>query len=112
MTLEEARTLVGVAGTVTTVTAHALGLTSYDPKAIHGATLTLDQVQTACTELIEMPREQRAALPFMHPGRVDVIGAGALVWRRITERMQATGRISAQVTSEHDILDGIAWGLA
>ncbi|GAB3245112.1 Ppx/GppA phosphatase family protein [Kineosporia babensis] len=110
--LEEARTLVGVAGTITTVTAHALGLSEYDPKAIHGATLTLDQVQAACTELLEMPREQRAALPYMHPGRVDVIGAGALVWRRITERMQATGMVTKQVTSEHDILDGMAWGLA
>ncbi|GAB6900813.1 Ppx/GppA phosphatase family protein [Kineosporia succinea] len=110
--LEEARTLVGVAGSITTVTAHALGLSSYDPKAIHGAELTLDQVERACTELIEMPRAQRAELPFMHPGRVDVIGAGALVWRRIVERMGATGRISTQVTSEHDILDGMAWGLA
>ncbi|MBT0770526.1 Ppx/GppA family phosphatase [Kineosporia sp. J2-2] len=110
--LEQARTLVGVAGSITTVTAHALGLDGYDPARIHGATLTLDQVVAACTELIEMPREQRAALPYMHPGRVDVIGAGALVWRRITERMGATGRLTSQVTSEHDILDGMAWGLA
>ncbi len=110
--LEQARTLVGVAGTITTVTAHALGLSSYDPKALHGATLSLDQASRACTELIEMPRSERAKLPFMHPGRVDVIGAGALVWRRIIERMDATGRISAQVTSEHDILDGMAFGLA
>ncbi|GLY28672.1 Ppx/GppA phosphatase family protein [Kineosporia sp. NBRC 101731] len=110
--LEDARTLVGVAGSITTVTAHALGLPAYDPAAIHGATLSLDQVEKACTELIEMPREQRAQLPFMHPGRVDVIGAGALVWRRIVERMGATGRIGQQVTSEHDILDGMAWGLA
>jgi exopolyphosphatase / guanosine-5'-triphosphate,3'-diphosphate pyrophosphatase len=110
--LEQARTLVGVAGTITTVTAHALGLSSYDPAAIHGATLTLDQVHRACTELIEMPRPERAALPYMHPGRVDVIGAGALIWRRITERMDATGQVTKQVTSEHDILDGMAWGLA
>ena len=110
--LEQARTLVGVAGTITTVTAHALGLKEYDPKAIHGAQLSLDQVRAACTELLEMPRSQRAALPYMHPGRVDVIGAGALIWRRITERMDATGRITTQVTSEHDILDGMAWGLA
>jgi len=110
--LEEARTLVGVAGTITTVTAHALGLQAYDPAALHGATLSLGQVQAACTELIEMPREQRAALPYMHPGRVDVIAAGALVWRRIAERMEATGRVSQQITSEHDILDGMAWGLA
>jgi exopolyphosphatase/guanosine-5'-triphosphate,3'-diphosphate pyrophosphatase len=110
--LEQARTLVGVAGTITTVTAHALGLSSYDPKVLHGARLTLDQASRACTELIEMPRSERAKLPFMHPGRVDVIGAGALIWRRIIERMDATGRIGAQVTSEHDILDGMAFGLA
>lgn len=110
--LEEARTLVGVAGSITTVTAHALGLDAYDPAALHGATLSLSQVQAACTELIEMPRQQRAALPYMHPGRVDVIAAGALVWRRIAERMEATGRVSKQITSEHDILDGMAWGLA
>jgi exopolyphosphatase/guanosine-5'-triphosphate,3'-diphosphate pyrophosphatase len=110
--LEQARTLVGVAGTITTVTAHALGLSSYDPEALHGATLSLNQASRACTELIEMSRSERAKLPFMHPGRVDVIGAGALVWRRIIERMDATGRIGAQVTSEHDILDGMAFGLA
>lgn len=110
--LESARTLVGVAGSITTVTAHALGLSSYDPEAIHGAELSLDQVHRACTELLEMPRARRAELPYMHPGRVDVIGAGALVWRRIAERMEATGVIGKAVTSERDILDGMAWTLA
>ncbi len=46
----------------------------------------------------------------MHPGRVDVIGAGALVWRRILQRLARSERaaITAAISSEHDILDGIA----
>jgi exopolyphosphatase / guanosine-5'-triphosphate,3'-diphosphate pyrophosphatase len=105
------RTLVGVAGSVTTVTAHALGLPGYDRKAIHGAVLGVDQVLAACDDLIAMPRAARAALPYMHPGRVDVIGAGALVWRRIVERTAALAPITGTVTSEHDILDGICLSL-
>jgi exopolyphosphatase / guanosine-5'-triphosphate,3'-diphosphate pyrophosphatase len=106
-----ARTLVGVAGTVTTITAHALRLPAYDPVAIHGATLDVDRVLAACDELIQMSRSARAALPFMHPGRVDVIGAGALIWRRVVERVAEVAPITGTVTSEHDILDGICWSL-
>jgi exopolyphosphatase/guanosine-5'-triphosphate,3'-diphosphate pyrophosphatase len=107
-----ARTLVGVAGTVTTITAHALGLEKYDSEAIHGATLPVDRVLAACDELIAMPRAERAALGFMHPGRVDVIGAGALIWRRLVERVSALAPVTEVVASEHDILDGIAWSMA
>jgi exopolyphosphatase/guanosine-5'-triphosphate,3'-diphosphate pyrophosphatase len=107
-----ARSLVGVAGTVTTITAHALGLPGYDPVAIHGSTLPIDQVLAACDDLIAMPRSARAALPFMHPGRVDVIGAGSLIWRQVVQRVAAVAPITATVTSEHDILDGICWTLA
>jgi len=106
-----ARTLVGVAGTVTTITAHVLGLAAYDPVAIHGATLDVDQVVAACDELIAMPRAERAALPYMHPGRVDVIGAGALIWRQVVQRVAQVAPVTTVVTSEHDILDGICWGL-
>ncbi|MEJ5915146.1 Ppx/GppA phosphatase family protein [Pseudokineococcus sp. 1T1Z-3] len=105
-------TLVGVAGTVTTITAHALGLPRYDGAAIHATALPTADVLAACRELLAMPREQRAALPFMHPGRVDVIGAGALVWERVVERVAAAADVRAVVTSEHDILDGIALSLA
>jgi exopolyphosphatase/guanosine-5'-triphosphate,3'-diphosphate pyrophosphatase len=105
--LGKARTLVGLAGSVTTVTAHALGLPGYQPERIHRAVLPADAVVAACTSLLELPREARAALPFMHPGRVDVIGAGALIWRRIVDRVG----LPEVVTSEHDILDGIAWSL-
>jgi len=112
--LERATAVVGVAGSVTTITAHALRLPEYSPAAIHGAELDLDTVQKACTELLEMTREERAALPFMHPGRVDVIGAGGLVWRRVLQRMAdvTAGRITTAVASEHDILDGIALSIS
>lgn len=101
-------TLVGVAGSVTTITAHALALTSYQPEKIHLSHLPAAAIMAACTSLLSMPRAQRAALPFMHPGRVDVIGAGALVWATILERMQRDAGVTQVVTSEHDILDGIA----
>jgi exopolyphosphatase/guanosine-5'-triphosphate,3'-diphosphate pyrophosphatase len=110
-------TLVGVAGSVTTVTAHALRLTRYDPARIHGAALPVEEVLAACRDLLERTREERAVLPFMHPGRVDVIGAGALVWSDVITRVRADvgaagGRLTHVVTSEHDILDGIALSAA
>ncbi len=110
--LARARTLVGVAGTVTTITAHALGLPAYDPVALHGSTMDVGRVLAACDDLIAMPTAARAALPFMHPGRVDVIGAGALIWRRVVERVAKVAPVTDVVTSEHDILDGICWSLA
>jgi len=110
-------TLVGVAGSVTTVTAHALRLTRYDPARIHGAVLPVEEVLAACRDLLARTREERAVLPFMHPGRVDVIGAGALVWSDVITRVRAEvaaagGNLTHVVTSEHDILDGIALSAA
>lgn len=115
--LGSVRSVIGVAGSVTTVTAHALGLDSYRPDAIHGAVLGIDETLERSTELLHMTREERAALPFMHPGRVDVIGAGALVWRTVLERVREEvradgGELATVVTSEHDILDGIALSIA
>ena len=104
--------LVGVAGSVTTITAHALKLTAYDPEKIHLSQLPADQIIDACTSLLSMTRAERAALGFMHEGRVDVIGAGALVWRTIVQRLQRDVDITSVVTSEHDILDGIALSIA
>ena len=104
--------LVGLAGSVTTVTALALGLMTYDPEKIHLSRLPPVQIIDACTSLLMMTRAQRAALGFMHPGRVDVIGAGALVWRTIVQRLQRDAGITRVVTSEHDILDGIALSIA
>ncbi|PZS20466.1 MAG: exopolyphosphatase [Pseudonocardiales bacterium] len=100
-------TFVGVSGTVTTLAAIALRLDRYDAAAIHGATLSAPQVDDITSRLLVMTRVERAALPAMHPGRVDVIGAGALVLRTLLE---ATGA-SQVIASEHDILDGIALSL-
>jgi exopolyphosphatase/guanosine-5'-triphosphate,3'-diphosphate pyrophosphatase len=101
-------TLVGLAGSITTITAHALQLPEYQPEKIHLSMLPAAQIIDACTSLLSMTRAQRAALPFMHAGRVDVIGAGGLVWRTIIQRLQRDAAITEVVTSEHDILDGIA----
>lgn len=103
-----AKTVVGVAGTVTTVSAMALGLDAYVPEAIHGSALDLVQIEELTTALLGMTRAERAALPFMHEGRVDVIGGGALVLRELARR---TSPVSIQV-SEYDILDGIVYRLA
>lgn len=110
------RTLVGLAGSVTTVTAHALGLEEYRREQINGAQLPVDDVLATCEDLLTRTRDERAALGFMHPGRVDVIGAGALVWSEIVRRVRddvaaAGGELTSVVTSEHDILDGIALSL-
>ncbi len=112
--LDRATAVIGVAGSVTTITAHALKLAEYSAAAIHGTELDLDTARDACTSLLDMTREDRAALPYMHPGRVDVIGAGGLVWRRVLERMAdvTDGRITTAITSEHDILDGIALSIS
>ncbi len=102
------RALVGLAGSVTTITAHALRLPRYDSATIHLSRLPVATVLESAADLLHMTRADRAALPFMHPGRVDVIGAGALVWSRIVERVAAESGIDEVITSEHDILDGIA----
>lgn len=115
--LGDAGTLIGLAGSITTVTAHALQLECYEPDAIHGSVLTVEQVLASCDALLHSTYEQRAAMPFMHPGRVDVIGAGALVWRTVVERVRDASltqrrELGPIVTSEHDILDGIALSIA
>lgn len=103
----QARSLVGLAGSVTTVAAIHLGLVEYDPAAIHGHVVPADDVRTISDDLLRMTRDERAAIGVMHPGRVDVIAAGALVLRRV---LDVTG-LPEVVVSEHDILDGIAWSL-
>lgn len=102
-----ATSLVGLAGSVTTVTALALGLDSYQPERIHHAEVTYDQVAEVTDTLLRQTRQERLTSPVMHPGRADVIGAGALVLRTIMERAKAT----TVTASEHDILDGIAASL-
>ncbi|HXZ77397.1 MAG TPA: Ppx/GppA phosphatase family protein [Streptosporangiaceae bacterium] len=104
----DARTLVGLAGSVTTVAALALGLDAYDAGRIHHARIGAGQVQEQTARLLAMPQAERARLGVMHPGRVDVIGGGALVLEAIMTRFGFTEVLA----SEHDILDGIAWWLA
>ncbi|MED7929656.1 Ppx/GppA phosphatase family protein [Nonomuraea sp. LP-02] len=106
--VRRAHTLVGLAGSVTTVAGIALALPAYEPERIHHARLSAGQVHEVTRRLLEMTHGERAALPVMHPGRVDVIGAGALILDRIVRRFA----FSQVIVSEHDILDGIAWSLA
>lgn len=102
--LAAAKSLIGLAGSVTTVAAIALGLDEYKSEVIHGSRISASVVHQVAHALLHMPRIERAKLGPMHPGRVDVIGGGALVLDRI---MQKTG-IAEVVISERDILDGIA----
>jgi exopolyphosphatase/guanosine-5'-triphosphate,3'-diphosphate pyrophosphatase len=103
--LDAARTLVGLAGSVTTVVALVLGLTEYDATLTHHARVSAEEVSAVTQRLLAATRAERAAIPVMHPGRVDVIGGGSLVLDTI---MQRCG-FDSVVASEHDILDGIAF---
>jgi len=105
--ISQAHSLIGLAGSVTTVAAIALGLSEYDSIAIHGSRISALDVHRVTGELLAMTRAQRAKLGPMHEGRIDVIGSGALVLDRIMIR---TG-LGEVVVSERDILDGIARGL-
>ena len=102
------RTVVGVAGTITTVAAAVLDLPGWDRDAIHHADLARSDLHATTARLLAMTYDERRALPFMHPGRADVIGAGALILDRVLART-GTDRL---LVSESDILDGIAWSVA
>ncbi|WP_350258590.1 Ppx/GppA phosphatase family protein [Scrofimicrobium sp. R131] len=111
------RSVVGVAGTVTTLAGQALDVPEYSPNVTHGAFLSWEQWGAAARFMIEEPVETKAALPFMPTGREDVIGAGALIWqqilRRVRRRTEDLGLdLGGAYCSEHDILDGIALSLA
>ncbi|HZJ05386.1 MAG TPA: Ppx/GppA phosphatase family protein [Nocardioidaceae bacterium] len=106
--LGDARTVVGVAGTITTVAAGVLDLAAYDRAAIDHAVLGYGEVHAMTESLLGMTRAGRTALPYMHPGRADVIGAGALILDRV---LRGTS-VDSLLVSEADILDGIAWSLA
>ena len=106
--VERARAVVGLAGTVTTIGALALDLPAYDADAIHLSRLSAAQVHDVTGRLLAMTRVERAALPVMHPGRVDVIGGGSIVLRCLVDRFG----VQEVLVSEADILDGIAWSAA
>lgn len=101
----DAKAVIGVAGTVTTVAAMVLDLPTYDRAILHHCVVATGDVHGATSRLLAMTVEERRALPFMHPGRADVIGAGALILDRVLRRTD----VASMVVSESDILDGIAW---
>ena len=105
--IRRAKSLIAVAGTATTVAAAALELTTYDRYAIHLSRISAEKTHQVSEMFLRMTRDERAALGFMHPGRVDVIGAGSLV---LSEIVKATGA-DEFIASESDILDGMAWNL-
>lgn len=106
--IAEAATVVGVAGTVTTVAAGVLDLPAYAREAIDQQVLTVDAVHDLVDRLVAMPVSERLALGYMHPGRADVIDAGALILSRVVRRAGVT----TVLVSESDILDGIAWSIS
>ncbi|WP_335971082.1 Ppx/GppA phosphatase family protein [Streptomyces sp. CA2R106] len=106
--LDRARTLVGLAGSVTSISAIAQDLPGYDPAAIHHSRVGIEQVREITARLLAATHAERAAIPSLHEGRVDVIASGALILLRIMERTGA----KEVVVSEHDILDGIGFAAA
>ncbi len=105
---EEAATVVGIAGTMTTLAAAVLDLPAYDPDAVHASAHDRADVLAEIGRIVAMTVEQRRALPYMHPGRADVIDAGLVIAERVLRR---TG-VDRLVVSEADILEGIAWTMA
>ncbi|GAB4588992.1 Ppx/GppA phosphatase family protein [Nocardia sp. IFM 10818] len=110
--VERAHTWVGVAGTMTTLAAVALDLPEYDSEKVHLTRLSLAEVRAVCDRLIGMDHDERAALGPMHPGRVDVIGGGAVITEVLADELARRAGISELIVSEHDILDGIALSIA
>ncbi len=110
--VQHARTWVGVAGTMTTLSALAHGMTEYDSAAIHLSRVGFDDLRAVCDRLIGMSHAERAALGPMHPGRVDVIGGGAIVVEELARILAESAGIAELVVSEHDILDGIVLSIA
>ena len=104
----DAGCLVGLAGSVTTVAAMAMDLPEYDASVLHGSVVSAAEVAEVTARLLAMTRAERAALPFMHPGRVDIIAGGAMV---LQAAMRAAGADRA-IVSETDILDGIVYTLS
>jgi exopolyphosphatase/guanosine-5'-triphosphate,3'-diphosphate pyrophosphatase len=99
----DAKTIIGVAGTVTTVAAVELGLAEYDPAAIHHFRLTREAAEDVFRTLATEPAEQRRHNPGLEPGRVDVIVGGAVILVSVMRHYAA----DELLVSEADILDGL-----
>ncbi|WP_135457790.1 Ppx/GppA phosphatase family protein [Mycobacterium sp. DL99] len=110
--VEGAHTWVGVAGTMTTLSALAQRMTEYDPEAIHLSRIEFDDLLAVCEQLIGMTKAERLALGPMHAGRADVIGGGAIIVEELAAVLTQRAGIGELVVSEHDILDGIALSIA
>ena len=110
--VERARTWVGVAGTMTTLSALAQKMTTYDAAAIHLSRVRFGALLEVCDQLIGMTRAQRAVLGPMHQGRVDVIAGGAIIVEELAAALRQRAGIDELMVSEHDILDGIALSIA
>ncbi|PWG60854.1 Ppx/GppA phosphatase family protein [Bifidobacterium catulorum] len=110
-------TLIGVSGTVTTMSGLSMGLREYDRDAVDGAVVDIDDARATCDRILRMTRAERAGYRVIHPGRIDVIGGGALVWDRVLDRVRQSvlersgRRLQSYVTSEHGLLDGIVLDL-
>lgn len=109
--MSKARTIVGCAGTFTTLSALAQGLERYDPDAIHGSELRFDALRVLLKQLVSIPSEERALNPVIHPGRADVIGGGAVAVEGIMQLIERASDARSFFISEKDILDGIIAGL-
>jgi len=102
-----ARTVIGTSGTVKTIACGVLDLPAYDREAFDGALLEVPAILAYVDSLVAMTVAERRALPYMHPGRADVIDAGALIWSRILRRATT----DTATISEADLLHGIAGAL-
>jgi exopolyphosphatase/guanosine-5'-triphosphate,3'-diphosphate pyrophosphatase len=107
----KAKTWIGVAGTITTLSAVAQGLTEYDSERTHLSRLSRADIERLAADLLGVDHATRAANPVIHPGRVDVIGGGSVIVRALARQLAARGGPAELVVSEHDILDGIALSL-
>lgn len=111
------RTIIGVSGTVTTMTALAMGLTEYDHRAVDGVRMDFGTAFAVDDRFLHMTRVERSTYKTIHPGRIDVVGGGALVWNRVLERVSQAAqadhgqRIDSFVASEHGLLDGLVLDL-
>ncbi len=110
--LDGVRTWVGVAGTITTLSAYHQRLPAYDSDAVHLSRLSVDDLHRVADELLGMSRDERGTHGAIHPGRIDVIGGGALIVDVLGRELRERAGIGELVVSEHDILDGIARSIA
>ncbi|MDC7088509.1 Ppx/GppA phosphatase family protein [Corynebacterium pseudodiphtheriticum] len=107
--INQARTVVGCAGTFTTLSALAQGLEQYDPEQIHGSVLRFDALRVLLSQVIATSAAARAQNPVVHPGRADVLGGGAVAVRGIMDMIERHSGVREFVISEKDILDGVIW---